>query len=52
MQSLCEQVINGRQRCSYGWRTEAGGASLEEEFLSSGEIFMCVEEEEITPAST
>lgn len=30
MQSLCKQVINGSAHCSYGWRAEAGGASLEE----------------------
>ncbi|KAK1890099.1 Serine-rich coiled-coil domain containing protein 2, partial [Dissostichus eleginoides] len=40
MQSLCKQVINGSEHCSYGWRAEAGGAGLEEKKnLSSGETF-------------
>lgn len=30
MQSLCKQVINGSEHCSYGWRAGEGGASLEE----------------------
>lgn len=40
VQSLCKQVINGSEHCSYGWRAEAGGAGLEEnKNLSSGETF-------------
>ncbi len=53
MQSFCKQVINGSEHCSYGWRAEAGGASLEESWRHSEQWrdFHSTEKK-ITPAST